>query len=98
VLGTAFPVESAGEKCECFVHHGQRHVYLLFISYIVYSSSWAFIKIKIQNYAQNFPPQDSCYYVTMNLSFTPEVQDYAFSTVCICYGAWGGVVVKALRY
>jgi len=49
VLGTAFAVESAGDKCECFVRHGRRHVYILFISYLVYSSSWASIKIENQN-------------------------------------------------
>ena len=57
VLGSAFPFESAGEKCECFVRYGRRHVYLLSISYIVYPSSSAFIKIKNQNYANNLPPR-----------------------------------------
>jgi len=49
VLGTPFPVESAGEKCEWFAPHGRRHVYLLFISYRVYRNSSAFVKIKNQN-------------------------------------------------
>jgi hypothetical protein len=47
--GDSFPFKSSGEKCECFVRRGRRHDYLLFISYIVYRSSWAFIKIKNQN-------------------------------------------------
>jgi hypothetical protein len=54
VLGTLFPVTSAGEKCKGSVRHGRRHDYLLFVSCIVYRSASAFIKIKNQNY-KHFP-------------------------------------------
>ena len=45
MLGSPFPVSGAGEKRESFA----RQVYLPFISYIMYRSSSAFIKIKKQN-------------------------------------------------
>ena len=89
VLGTLFPVTSAGEKCKGSVRHGRRHDYLLFVSCIVYHSASAFIKIKNQNYKQNFSPLASSYYVTRNLPFTAEVQDCDFSAVCVCYTAVG---------
>ena len=53
VLGTPFPFKSSGGKCECFVRHWRRHVYLPFVSYIEHRTSSVFIKIK--NYNQTTP-------------------------------------------
>ena len=49
MLGIPFPVKSAGEKCERFARDDRRQVYLPFVSYIMYRTSSAFIKIKKQN-------------------------------------------------
>lgn len=42
-------------------------------------------KLRIKTKHNIFPPRDSRYYVTGKLPFTPEIQDYDFNTVCICY-------------